>query len=71
MLGLVDNAKKNAEGTCLECLGIEIDTIAMEARLSRAKLDKAHVLVTTAISSGRLTIIETEHLTGFLASARW
>lgn len=51
----------------MECLCIEIDTIAMEARLSRAKLDKAHRLITSAISSGRLTKTETERLTGFLS----
>lgn len=66
-LGLVQNRSKNAEGTCVECLGIEIDTIAMEARLPRRKLAKAARLVSNALTAGTLTRHECEKLTGFLS----
>lgn len=54
-LGLIRNPSKDAEGTCVKCLGIEIDTITMEARLSPAKLSKALHLVINAFTIGRLT----------------
>ena len=66
LLGLVDNTKKAAHGTCVECLGIEIDTLEMTARLPRAKILKGTRLVEDALTQGRLTQLETERITGFL-----
>lgn len=66
-LGLLQNTSKSAKGTRLECLGIEIDTVSMEARLSPAKLAKALNLVCQAIAAGTLTHNQCERLTGFLS----
>ncbi|KAG5955163.1 hypothetical protein E4U58_007240 [Claviceps cyperi] len=51
-LGLLRNDGKDAEGTCVEVLGveIEIDTLRMLAILPAGKLAKAHNLITTALS---------------------
>lgn len=65
-LGLLRNLTKEDEGTTLECLGIEIDTLAMVARLPDRKRAKGRRLVGTALSDGRLTRHDTEVITGFL-----
>ena len=55
LLGLTDNAKKSMEGTRVECLGIEIDTMLMTARLPASKIAKGLRLVVDALTAGRLT----------------
>lgn len=65
-LGLVRNDSKDGMGTTLECLGIEIDTVLMEARLPPRKREKAVRLVTSALENNGLTLEECEQLTGFL-----
>jgi hypothetical protein len=66
-LGLQDNAKKAATGTLVECLGIEIDTTTMTARLPASKIVKGTYLVENARANGYLTQRATEKLTGFLS----
>lgn len=66
-LGLLRNPSKDGQGTTLECLGIEIDTIAMEARLPDRKKDKAITLIRRALGAEKgITLEECEKLTGFL-----
>jgi len=67
LLGLEDNTKKASQGTCIECLGIEVDTASMIARLPLSKISKGSQLVSDALEAGNLTKGETEHLTGFLS----
>ena len=67
LLGLEDNTKKGSEGTCIECLGVEIDTSSMTARLPLSKISKGYQLVSDALEAGNLTKEKTEHLTGFLS----
>ena len=50
-LGLSINIKKNATGTLAEFLGIEIDTVRMEARLPQDKLEKAKAWVGKTLNS--------------------
>ena len=66
-LGLLPNTSKDAQGTCVEALGIEIDTAAMTARLPPRKLQKAIRLVSTALDAGALSLRETQKLAGFLS----
>lgn len=67
VLGLVNNDSKSTEGTEVECLGVLINTVLLEARLPSRKLEKALRLVLSAISAGQLSLNETEQLTGFLS----
>ena len=54
-LGLLRNESKDAAGTAVEALGVEIDSIAMTARLSQKKLDKALRLILQALTANQLT----------------
>lgn len=65
-LGLVNNPSKAASGCIVECLGIEINTTNMTARLPAKKIDKATRLVTETLARGTLTHHEAEQLAGFL-----
>lgn len=56
-------------GTTLDFLGIELDTITMEARLPPEKLQKAKDLVTSALHKASLTRTELDSLLGFLSFA--
>ena len=67
LLGLTDNARKSMEGTRVSCLGIEIDTMLMTARLPASKIAKGLRLVVDALTAGRLTQHTTEKLAGFLS----
>ncbi|KAF2174419.1 hypothetical protein K469DRAFT_550845, partial [Zopfia rhizophila CBS 207.26] len=66
-LGLLRNDTKNAAGTQVEALGVEIDTITMTARLPQKKLDKAVQLVTETLNARRLTLLQAQKLAGFLS----
>ena len=44
-LGLKVNEQKDIRGTCVEFLGIEIDSLAIEARLPENKLQRARARV--------------------------
>jgi hypothetical protein len=66
-LGLLRNDTKDESGYVIEILGIEIDSLAMAARLSLKKLAKATSLVTDALTSLKLTQLQAQKLTGFLS----
>jgi len=66
-LGIPRNDAKDHEGQVAELLGIEHDTTTFEARLSPAKLAKAILLTTQALTRRSLTLLETQSLAGFLS----
>lgn len=66
-LGLLRNDSKDASGTTVETLGIEIDTTQMTARLSKKKLQKALRLTTSALQANVLTELDAQKLSGFLS----
>lgn len=66
-LGLYRNDSKDAEGTCVEVLGIEVDTMSMQARLSSRKVTKANSLITNALTPRTVTLRRIQELTGFLS----
>lgn len=61
------NTKKDQHGTCVTVLGIQIDSIAMEARLPPDKLCRATLDAAAALSAASLSLKQTERLTGSLA----
>ena len=63
------NSKKDVIGTTAEFLGIEIDTIHMEARLPQEKLTRAQEAVRRPLSKPAWPRKELESLTGYLAFA--
>jgi hypothetical protein len=66
-LGIPRNDAKDHEGQVAELLGIEHDTTTFEARLPPAKLAKAILLTSQALTRRSLTLLETQSLTGFLS----
>lgn len=65
-LGIPVVVKKTEKGTCLIFLGIELDTIAMQARLPADKLQKCLRLLNRYISQVKITVEQLESLTGLL-----
>ncbi|OKO92884.1 hypothetical protein PENSUB_12565 [Penicillium subrubescens] len=61
------NTKKDQQGTCVTVLGIQIDSIAMEARLPPEKLCRATLDAAAALNAASLSLKQTERLTGLLA----
>ena len=61
------NSKKDEQGTCVTVLGIQIDSIAMEARLPPEKLCRATLDAAAALDAASLSLKQTESLTGLLA----
>jgi len=55
-LGFKRNAAKDGEGTSLECLGIQIDTLAMKATLPPKKREKAILLVHNMLTNDQVTL---------------
>lgn len=68
-LGFKINGKKSVRGTCVEFLGIEIDTIAMEARLPEEKLLKAKTWVRKTLQENQISRDDLRSLLGFLSFA--
>jgi hypothetical protein len=66
-LGLRIKESKSITGTTADFGGIELDTLAMEARLPSAKLHKATELVESALKKGKLNLQELQSLIGFLS----
>jgi hypothetical protein len=66
-LGIPRNDAKDHEGQVAELLGIEHDITTFEARLPPAKLAKAILLTSQALTRRLLTLLETQSLTGFLS----
>ncbi|KAF4771974.1 hypothetical protein HAV15_011132 [Penicillium sp. str.  len=61
------NTKKDQQGTCVTVLGIQIDSIAMEARLPPEKLCRATLDAAAALNAASLSLKQAERLTGLLA----
>ncbi|KAI3244694.1 hypothetical protein CBS147309_9556 [Penicillium roqueforti] len=61
------NTKKDQQGTCVTVLGIQIDSIAMEARLPPDKLCRATLDAAAALNAASLSLRQIERLTGSLA----
>lgn len=68
-LGMAINHDKDLTGTSLEFLGIELDTIQMQARLSSEKLEEAKHRVNSALQRSSLSRTDLESLVGFLSFA--
>lgn len=66
MLGLKINEDKNICGTLAEFLGIEIDTLAMEARLPKKKPSKAKKWVKIVLQQNHISRKDLRSLLGFL-----
>jgi hypothetical protein len=66
-LGLRIKESKSITSTVADFGGIELDTLAMEARLPSAKLHKATELVEHALKKGKLNLQELQSLIGFLS----
>lgn len=69
MLGLKINKEKNIRGTRVEFLGIEIDLLAMEARLPEDKLLKARSWVSQTLQKKEISREDLRSLLGFLSFA--
>ncbi|KAJ5874993.1 uncharacterized protein N7529_003423 [Penicillium soppii] len=61
------NTKKDQQGTCITVLGIQIDSIAIEARLPPEKLCRATLDAAAALNAASLSLKQAERLTGLLA----
>ena len=61
------NTINDQQGTCVTVLGIQIDSIAMEARLPPEKLCRATLDAAAALDAASLSLKQTESLTGLLA----
>lgn len=68
-LGLRVNLSKNSAGTQAEFLGIELDTVLMEARLPQDKLLKAQKLTADLLATTQVSHDDLESATGFLSFA--
>jgi hypothetical protein len=68
-LGLQVKDAKSEEGTTVSFLGIELDTVLMEARLPQEKYEKATTLVAETLHRSSVKYSELESLVGFLAFA--
>ncbi|KAJ5982416.1 hypothetical protein N7451_012516 [Penicillium sp. IBT 35674x] len=61
------NTKKDQQGTCVTVLGIQIDSIAMEARLAPGMLCRATLDAAACLTAVSLSLKQTERLAGLLA----
>ena len=68
-LGLTINHKKDVAGTTLDFLGLEFDTINMQARLPRAKLVKGENMLAAIQKRSSIPRDELEQIIGFLSFA--
>ncbi|KAJ5400295.1 hypothetical protein N7465_010784 [Penicillium sp. CMV-2018d] len=61
------NTKKDQQGTCVTVLGIQMDSIAMEARLPPEKLCRATLDAAAALNAASVSLKQTKRLTGLFA----
>ena len=66
-VGFAIEEKKNREGTLVDFLGLEIDTMDMQARLPPDKHQHALQLVTDTLEKHSIPFYELERLLGFLS----
>ena len=69
LLGVPRNDRKDAEGTTIIVLGIEIDTNLFIARLPEEKLHRARALTTRILSQQAVSLSELQSLAGLLSFA--
>lgn len=55
--------------TCIEFLGVTIDTVLMECRLPQAKLDRLRFMISFVLSKPKVTVRTLQSLLGLLAFA--
>lgn len=65
-LGIPVVVHKTEKGTCLVFMGVELDTVAMTARLPQEKIDKCLNLLKEYKVRKRITVHQLESLTGLL-----
>lgn len=68
-MGFSNNEKKKRRGQVVVFLGIELDSLLMEARLPADKLDKAKLWVTRMLSRNVIKYDDLQSLAGFLSFA--
>jgi hypothetical protein len=68
-LGFKVRHRKSQSGTTTEFLGLELNTILMQARLPAEKYDKAINLVTAYLKRRSITQLELQSIIGFLSFA--
>lgn len=66
-LGMIPNTAKDLQGTTVEVLGVEIDTLRMEARLSQKRIDEALARVQVTLGAKSLSLRDVQTLGGFLS----
>jgi hypothetical protein len=66
-LGIPRNDEKDRQGQVVDTLGIEIDTLKLEARLSASKLEKTRTGAEKLLRAGRASLAEMQEIGGFLA----
>ena len=66
-LGVPRKDSKDEFGTTVPVFGIEVDTLAMEARLPREKMDKLRHMVSKPLQSGWTSQKEIESLAGLMS----
>ncbi len=65
-LGIAIAVEKTVCGTCITFLGVELDTVTMEARLPEDKLRDCRALLQSYVQHRRLKVKQLESLTGVL-----
>jgi hypothetical protein len=65
-LGVPRNEDKNEHGSCVTILGVEVDSVAMEARLPATKLTRARHDVAAALACDSMSLLQAQELVGFL-----
>ena len=68
-LGISNNEKKKRRGPVVVFLGIELDSLLIEARLLADKLDKAKLWITRMLSHDVIEYDDLQSLMGFLSFA--
>ena len=65
----IKHSKTVPPSTCITAHGIEVDSVAMEARLPRDKLERARALLADFADKKRVTLLDLQSLIGFLGFA--
>lgn len=68
-VGVVLLEEKTESGTRLIFMGIELDSLAMQARLPEDKVEKCRAAINEALNKKSLTVQSLEHLLGLLSFA--
>ena len=66
-LGVPRNDTKDAAGTVVQILGVEVDSKRFEARLPKEKVDKAIQAASAALADNSISLRDAQSLAGFLS----